>query len=105
MRILVHGATGRMGRAVINMASHDPHIILAAAMTRDEHPLLGVDAGEQAGVGTTGIHVLGPTDLASQHAAEDIDVIIDFTNAQGLDTAMRLAQELDACLVLSLIHI
>lgn len=99
MRILVHGATGRMGRAVIALAAQDPHIVLAAAVTRDKHPLLGVDAGEQAGVGTSGISLISRTDLHEKHVAEDIDVVIDFSNAQAFDTALEIAGQLDACLV------
>lgn len=94
MRILIHGATGRMGRAVIRMAAHDPHIVLAAAVTRDAHPLLGVDAGEQAGVGLVGLAI----GSASDHY-EDIDVVVDFTCAAGFDQALVLAQRLKAVLI------
>lgn len=94
MRILVHGATGRMGQAVIRLASHNPHIILAAATTRASHPLQGVDAGEQAGVGLSGVHV-----AADAAPDDDIDVVIDFTNADGFAAAIKLAGRLQAALV------
>lgn len=94
MRILIHGATGRMGRAVIRMAAHDPHIVLAAAVSRDGHPLLGVDAGEQAGVGLLGLAI-----GSAQDHYEDIDVVVDFTNATGFDQGLALAHSLKAAFV------
>jgi len=94
MRILVHGATGRMGRSVIVQAAHDPHIVLAAAVTRGGHPLLGLDAGEQAGCGQAGV-ALSDRDAA----AEDIDAIIDFSTAAAFGDALALASDLQAALV------
>ncbi|MCG8466547.1 MAG: 4-hydroxy-tetrahydrodipicolinate reductase [Xanthomonadales bacterium] len=94
MRILVHGATGRMGRAVITMAAHDPHIVLAAAVTRAKHAMCGLDAGEQAGIGAAGVLI---SDANAE--IEDIDVVVDFTNDSGVVDAIALADKLNAALV------
>ncbi len=73
-RIGILGAGGRMGRILIQ-AVHEAGYQLAAAVERPESTLLGADAGELAGIGATGVKVVGSlTDVV-----KDCDVVIDFT--------------------------
>ncbi len=51
-RIVVTGATGRMGRRLIALVHGDPSCTLTGAITHAEHEAIGRDAGEIAGVGT-----------------------------------------------------
>ena len=74
-RIAVTGAAGRMGKMLIEAVSLAPNAVLTAAIERPESTLLGVDAGELAGIGSCGVKVSG--DLAS--CVHDFDVVIDFT--------------------------
>jgi 4-hydroxy-tetrahydrodipicolinate reductase len=72
MRLGVVGASGRMGRAVIRLASADG-IAIAWAVAATE---VDRDAGELAGLGSLGVRVvegLGLVDLAAA------DVVIDFS--------------------------
>lgn len=74
-RIAVTGAAGRMGKALIEAVTISPETTLAAAIERPESTLIGVDAGELAGIGHLGVKVAG--DLAD--VVDDFDVLIDFT--------------------------
>jgi 4-hydroxy-tetrahydrodipicolinate reductase len=72
LRIAIHGAAGRMGRRLIDLASTDPDLQIAAALEFATHPDLGRDAGELAGVGRLGIPL-------SAAVISDLDVVIDFS--------------------------
>jgi 4-hydroxy-tetrahydrodipicolinate reductase len=77
LSIGVNGACGRMGRRVIDVATGDPEVTLAAAVDSPEHPLQGRDAGEVAGVGPIGFKVTG--ELPDTR----LDVLIDFSTPTG----------------------
>ncbi|MEZ5543116.1 MAG: 4-hydroxy-tetrahydrodipicolinate reductase [Pseudomonadota bacterium] len=77
-RIAIAGAAGRMGRNLIQACHETAGVELTAALEHPEHPLLGSDAGELAGIGKNGV-ALG-ADLASVLAA--FDVLIDFTRPE-----------------------
>lgn len=74
-RIAVAGASGRMGRTLIEACREHPGLHLGAAVERPGSPALGRDAGEVAGIGPTGV-IVG-ADLAA--ALNDFDILIDFT--------------------------
>ncbi|OAN14175.1 4-hydroxy-tetrahydrodipicolinate reductase [Photobacterium jeanii] len=75
VRIAIAGAAGRMGRNLIKAVQASEQATLGAASERPESSMIGVDAGELAGIGQCGITVVD--DLAK--VADDFDVIIDFT--------------------------
>lgn len=74
IRVAIPGATGRMGRALIQAVAESDDLELTAAIARSESGVLGQDAGEVAGVGQLGVSV-----VAKLEEAEDFDVLIDFT--------------------------
>jgi 4-hydroxy-tetrahydrodipicolinate reductase len=74
-RIAVTGAAGRMGKALIEAVALNPSMQLTVALERPGSSLIGVDAGELAGVGSNGVKVLGDI----RQALEQFDVLIDFT--------------------------
>ena len=75
-RIAVMGAAGRMGKILIEAAAQAEGAILAAAIDRPDSSLIGVDAGELAGIGRSGVVLAA--DLTAVIA--DFDVLIDFTH-------------------------
>ncbi len=79
IRIAVTGAAGRMGKALIESISVAEGVTLGAAIERPDSSLLGVDAGELAGVGKNGVTVVA--DVSAVVA--DFDVLIDFTAPQA----------------------
>jgi 4-hydroxy-tetrahydrodipicolinate reductase len=79
IRVAIAGAGGRMGRQLIQATQQMDGVALGAALEREGSSLLGSDAGELAGVGTTGVTV--SSDL--QAVKDDFDVLIDFTRPEG----------------------
>ena len=74
-RIAITGAGGRMGKTLIEAILLTDGVELSAALERPESSLIGVDAGELAGVGTNGVIVAGSLD----EVGDQFDVLIDFT--------------------------
>lgn len=79
IRVAVAGAGGRMGRQLIQAISENENTILGAAFERSGSSLLGVDAGELAGLAHLDIKV---TDDLVQ-AKDKFDILIDFTRPEG----------------------
>jgi 4-hydroxy-tetrahydrodipicolinate reductase len=78
-RIAVMGAAGRMGKnliAALQSESVTAAVRLSAALDRADSSLMGVDAGELAGVGKLDVRLTG--ELAD--ALDAFDVLIDFTH-------------------------
>ncbi|PRX09393.1 UNVERIFIED_ORG: dihydrodipicolinate reductase [Martelella mediterranea] len=75
MKLVVVGASGRMGQTLIRVISETEGAVLHAAIDRPENPALGKDAGEFAGVGTLGVAI---TDDPLK-AFVDADGVLDFT--------------------------
>ena len=75
MGLVVAGAGGRMGRAVIAAIAETDGVVLAGAVEAPGADVIGRDAGELAGLGHAGIAVsaVPPTALAGA------DGLIDFT--------------------------
>lgn len=74
-RIAVTGAAGRMGKHLIEAIQQQDGAVLSAAIERPDSSLLGTDAGELAGIGKSGVKVVG--DIRS--VLNDFDVLIDFS--------------------------
>jgi 4-hydroxy-tetrahydrodipicolinate reductase len=75
MRLIVAGAGGRMGRALVKAIAEARGVVLAGALEAPGSALIGSDAGELAGLGRNGI-VVG-ADAAELMAAAD--GVVDFT--------------------------
>ena len=79
VRIAVVGASGRMGRTLIESAKQQEMLVLGAAIERSGSSLIGVDAGELTGVGPMNVAI---TDSLDQ-VVDDFDVLIDFTSPES----------------------
>ena len=55
----MHGAGGRMGKAIVRAIAEDPSLALVAAIDRAPE-LAGRDAGELAQVGRCGVAITSP---------------------------------------------
>ncbi|MGL5007417.1 MAG: 4-hydroxy-tetrahydrodipicolinate reductase [Plesiomonas sp.] len=75
IKIAVAGAGGRMGRQLIQAIQSAQGVTLGAAIERVGSSLIGVDAGELAGIGRLDVKV--SDSLAT--VVSDFDVLIDFT--------------------------
>jgi 4-hydroxy-tetrahydrodipicolinate reductase len=76
--VAIAGATGRMGRTLIEAVLADGELRLSAALEQAGHPQIGKDAGERVG---SQCGVIVSDDVAG--ALQGSDVLIDFTRPQG----------------------
>lgn len=88
-RIAVAGAVGRMGKALIEEITATPGVELGAASVLPDSSLIGADAGEIAGVGKLGIHLV--SDLSQ--VLGDFDLLIDFTSPESTMAHLALCVE------------
>ncbi len=75
MRLVVAGASGRMGRNLIRAIADAPGVSLAGAVEAAGSIVLGRDAGELAGLGNLGI----PVTVDPAPLLDGADGLIDFT--------------------------
>lgn len=87
-RIAIHGAAGRMGRAVIQTALATPGAKLVAAIDRKDNAELGEDVAEVVGQAPIGVSVGYVVDPA----AEPFEVLIDFTQPEATLSALELCR-------------
>lgn len=78
LKLAVAGASGRMGRALIDAVLRDPELELAVALEVKGNPHVGKDAGELAG-SPCGVKI---ADDVSE-ALAGCDVLVDFTRPEG----------------------
>lgn len=89
MRLVVTGASGRMGKALIRGIAENPQTILSGAIVREGSPFIGQDAGEMAGSGKNGVMVTSDPLPAFAHT----EGVLDFTTpASSLIYAAFAAQ-------------
>jgi 4-hydroxy-tetrahydrodipicolinate reductase len=94
VKVVIAGATGRMGRALIESVLNDADCMLHGALDREGSPQLGRDAGEQFGQIT---NVQLTSDVSA--TLKDADVLIDFTRPEA---SMHY---LEACRALNVKHV
>lgn len=95
-RIVVAGAAGRMGRALIREVLRAPGLVLSGAFERADSEFIGADAGALAGAGPAGLAVAADAEAALKGAA----ALIDFTTAGAAAANARAAAAAGAALVL-----
>lgn len=86
VRILIHGASGRMGQALLRLAAERDDVTVVAAVSRSQPPQRVVEGVPHFAV-------------AELHGAPAFDVAIDFSLPEGFDTVLALCLERGAALV------
>ena len=87
-RIAIHGAAGRMGRAVIQTALATPGATLVAAIDRKDNEELGEDVAAVVGLAPIGVTV----GYAVDAGAEPFEVMIDFSQPEATLAALELCR-------------
>ena len=85
-RLLIHGASGRMGRALLRLASGRPDLVVVAAANRRGEAI--AEAGP--------VPVFAGAALA---AAPEFDIAVDFSLAEAFDPVLALCLQRGAALV------
>jgi len=79
MRVAITGASGRMGRNLIDAVNQTEGLTVSAAIERPGSSLVGADAGELAGIGKLNVIIVDSIETV----VDDFDVLIDFTTPEA----------------------
>ena len=72
IRIAIMGASGRMGKTLVQAVSESDQVKLAAGIVEPSSSLVGVDLGELAGIGRAAIQV-----------ADSLEKVVDDFESDG----------------------
>lgn len=86
MKLAIAGASGKMGRMLIETVLKQTDMTLAVALDHESSAALGQDAGATLGINT------GVTITADMNALANADCLIDFTRPEGT------LKHIDACI-------
>ena len=95
LRIAIAGASGRMGRMLIEATLREEGAVLASAFDRPGTTFIGRDAGELSG-SATGVLITDD----SRAAIAAADCVIDFTRPEGTLAHLAIARELGKAMVI-----
>lgn len=91
--LIVNGAAGRMGKRIVALANEDQAFSIVAALEHPNHPDLGKDIGQLAGIGSLNV------ELSSDFPAMG-DAMIDFSLPEAADMTIRHCGDNNIALVL-----
>ncbi|MBK1647855.1 4-hydroxy-tetrahydrodipicolinate reductase [Rhabdochromatium marinum] len=89
IRVAVAGAGGRMGRTLVQAVHETQGLCVGAATELAGSGLIGVDAGELAGIGQVGAPIRPDLD----EVLADFDVLIDFTTPKATMHHLELCRD------------
>ena len=95
-RIAVIGATGRMGKQLIEAVHNDHAVQLGAVIVRPGSSLTGCDAGELVGLGRLGVAIVDNI----ESVVDDFDIVIDFTRPEVTLELLKLCRQYKKSLVI-----
>ncbi len=95
IKLIITGACGRMGSAVLKLAASDPAFVVTHVVEIATHPLSGATIDVP---GVPGASFLLEDSLA--HVVDDCDVIIDFTHSDASLLHLRLASSSGKAIVI-----
>lgn len=95
VKVAIAGASGRMGRMLIEATQQMPGVELSAALERADSPFIGRDAGELVG---NACGVVVESDIEA--ALSVSDCLIDFTRPEATLLHIALARKLKKALVI-----
>ncbi|HEY7315464.1 MAG TPA: 4-hydroxy-tetrahydrodipicolinate reductase [Gemmataceae bacterium] len=81
----INGAAGRMGQRLVHLTCEDNELTLGAALEAANHPRLGQDIGEVAGLGKLDVPVRADLPHDSR-----LEVLIDFSMPEGTMAVLPL---------------
>ena len=94
-QIAIAGASGRMGRALLEALFQSPDLRLHAALEHPDSPFVGRDAGELAG-SPCGVQIASDV----QKALTGADTLIDFTRPEGTLAHLGVCRQLGVNMVI-----
>ncbi len=95
-RIIVAGASGRMGSRIVALSKEYSGLKLVGAFEKKGHEAVGKDAGFIAGIGETGIKLSD----SLEEIIDNGDVIIDFTTPHSTKETIKLSAKKGKAMVI-----
>ena len=96
LKVIVSGAAGRMGRSLVLGVQESDEFTLFGALESEGNEFLGLDVGELAGIGKTGV-LLSPSD---ELLIGQADVMIDFSSPAATISNGDICAEFGTALVI-----
>lgn len=87
VRVIIAGAAGRMGQALVRCSLRNEYLVLVGAIEHSEHESLGVDAGVMVGDAEVGV----PLSDSLEACLDEADVVVDFTHHSVVPHNVKLA--------------
>jgi 4-hydroxy-tetrahydrodipicolinate reductase len=95
-RVVLVGALGRMGRALLALAADSPQLQLVGALVAPGAPQLGQDAGTAAGLAPNGVPLGADLALALERA----QVVVDFSRPECAAATLAACRSAGCALLL-----
>ena len=95
IKIAITGAAGRMGKTLLEAVKQTDGVQVSVALERPGSSVVGVDAGELAGLGKLGVTVADDVS-----AADAFDVLIDFTRPEVTLANMAVCRQRGSAMVI-----
>lgn len=96
LHVAITGAAGRMGRYLIEACHQAESMRCVVASERPDHPAIGVDAGELAGIGRLNVPLTADLGLSTEY----FDVLIDFTRPAATFAHLTICQAAGKAMVI-----
>lgn len=94
--VAICGATGRMGRMLIESIHNHPELRVSGALASKDSDFLDSDAGSLAGCGEIGVPIQDDIDAI----LEGTDVLVDFSVTEVVDDLTRACTQLEIGMVI-----
>lgn len=96
IRIIVAGASGRMGSRIIALSREYPELKLTAAFEKKGHEAVGKDAGFIAGIGEIGVKISD----SIENIIDNGDIIVDFSTPSSTKENVKLSSQYGKAMVI-----
>jgi len=93
IRVAVTGCVGNMGSKIIKSVESQENMEVVLGIEMPNSPLAGKDLGEQIGLGTMNVPIIGSEDLKDKLLEIKPDVLVDFTIAKAAVETVKTCAE------------
>ncbi len=93
IKVAVTGCAGNMGSKIVKTVQEQENMEVVMGIEIPNTPLKGKDLGEQIGLGTMGVKIIGSEDLKSELETVKPDVLVDFTIATAAVETVKICAE------------
>ena len=93
IKVAVTGCAGNMGSRIIRTVQAQDNMEVVLGIEMPNTPLEGKDLGEQLGLGTMGVEIIGSQNLKEGLESVKPDVLVDFTIASAAVETVKTCAE------------